>query len=147
MVTVKVKRLSHNPDLPLPEKMSELSAGFDLRAAVETPAVVPPGESVLIPTGLALSIPAGYEGQVRPRSGLASNHGLTILNAPGTIDADYRGELKVLLVNLGRKPVQINRGDRIAQLVIAPVVQAVLEETTELDSTTRGQGGFGHTGL
>jgi dUTP pyrophosphatase len=147
MVIVKVKRLPHNPDLPLPEKMSELSAGFDLRAAVENSVIVPPSESVLIPTGLALSIPAGYEGQVRPRSGLASNHGLTILNAPGTIDADYRGEVKVLLVNLGSKPVEIKRGDRIAQLIIAPVVQAVLEETTELDTTTRGHGGFGHTGV
>lgn len=147
MISVKVKRLPHNRDLPLPERMSELSAGFDLRAALEESLAIPPGETVLIPTGLALSIPAGFEGQVRPRSGLASTHGLTILNAPGTIDADYRGEVKVLLVNLGKEPVQVKRGDRIAQLVIAPVVHAVLEETPELDPTSRGNGGFGHTGV
>jgi len=147
MITVKIKRLPHNPDLPLPEKMSRLSAGFDLRAAVENPVTVPPGETALIPTGLALGIPAGFEGQVRPRSGLASNYGLTILNAPGTIDADYRGELKVLLINLGRKPVPIKRGDRIAQLIIAPIVSVTLEETSELDPTLRGDGGFGHTGV
>ncbi|RJP22642.1 MAG: dUTP diphosphatase [Candidatus Abyssobacteria bacterium SURF_5] len=147
MITVKVMRLPHNQDLPLPEKMSRLSAGFDLRAAVEEPVSIAPGQSARIPTGLAFSIPAGYEGQVRPRSGLAMNHGLTILNAPGTIDADYRGEVKVLLVNLGKETVHVKRGDRIAQLIIAPVIQAAIEEATELDSTERGHGGFGHTGV
>ncbi|RJP67388.1 MAG: dUTP diphosphatase [Candidatus Abyssobacteria bacterium SURF_17] len=146
-VIVKVKRLPHNADLPLPQRMSERSSGLDLLAAVSEPVAVAPGETVLIPTGLALSIPPGYEGQVRPRSGLAANHGLTILNAPGTIDADYRGELKVLLINLGKKDVNLTRGDRIAQLVIAPVTCVSLQETSDLDETARGGGGFGHTGV
>ncbi len=147
MIIVKIKRLPHNPDLPLPQKMSELSAGFDLRAAIELPVTIAPGEATLIPTGYALGIPPGYEGQVRPRSGLASNYGLTILNAPGTIDADYRGELKVILINLGRQPVVLKRGDRIAQLIIAPVAPAILQETQELEPTQRADGGFGHTGV
>ncbi len=146
MITVKVKRLPHNPDLPLPQKMSEHSSGFDIMAALDESASIAPGETALIPTGIALSIPPGYEGQIRPRSGLAANHGLAIPNAPGTIDSDYRGEVKVILVNLGKETVTLNRGDRIAQLVIAPVPSAVLEEVAELDSTPRGGGGFGHTG-
>ncbi len=146
MVTVKVQRLPHNLDLPLPRKMSENSSGFDLMAAVDEPVDIPPGDIALIPTGIALGIPPGYEGQVRPRSGLAARHGLSIPNAPGTIDADYRGEVKVILINLGRETITLKRGDRIAQLVIMPVPRVVLEETGELDSTTRGDGGFGHTG-
>jgi len=146
MVTVKIKRLAHNPDLPLPRKMSEHSSGFDLMAAVDEPVSIPPGETCLVPTGFALSIPPGYEGQVRPRSGLAMKHGLSIPNAPGTIDADYRGELKVILINLGRETVTLRRGERIAQLVIASVPPASLQEVDDLDSTARGDGGFGHTG-
>jgi dUTP pyrophosphatase len=147
MLKIKVKRLPHNPDLPLPQKMSEHSSGFDLMAALEEPISIAPGETAFVPTGIALSIPPGYEGQVRPRSGLAVKHGLTILNAPGTIDADYRGEVKVILINLGREQVTLRRGDRIAQLIIAPVSQVTLQESDDLDSTTRGTGGFGHTGV
>lgn len=146
MVTVKVKRLPHNPDLPLPRKMSEHSSGFDLMAAVDEPVSIAPGDIALIPTGIALGIPPGYEGQVRPRSGLAARHGLSIPNAPGTIDADYRGEVKVILINLGRETITLRRGDRIAQLVIVPVPHVVLQEIAELDSTLRADGGFGHTG-
>jgi dUTP pyrophosphatase len=146
-VTIKVKRLGNNPDLPLPRKMSTHSAGFDLVAAIDEPVVLSPGDTALIPTGIALSIPAGYEGQVRPRSGLAATHGLSIPNAPGTIDADYRGEVKVLLINLGRENISLKRGDRIAQLVIAPVPTVTLQEVRELDPTPRGDGGFGHTGI
>ena len=127
--------------------MSELSSGFDLTAALDGPISIAPGDTTLIPTGLALSIPTGYEGQVRPRSGLAVNRGLTILNAPGTVDADYRGELKVILINLGKEIVTLKRGDRIAQLVIASVPPVTLEETSSLDSTLRNDGGFGHTGV
>lgn len=147
MVAVKIKRLPHNPDLPLPQKMSEHSSGLDLMAALDGPLSISPGSTGLVPTGFAFAIPPGYEGQVRPRSGLAVNHGLTIINAPGTIDADYRGELKVILVNLGRETVTLKRGDRIAQLIIAPVAPVTLEETSDLDPTPRGPGGFGHTGM
>ena len=147
MVTVKIKRLPHNPDLPLPKKMSAYSSGFDLMAAIEEPVGITPGDTALVPTGIALSIPPGYEGQVRPRSGLATRFGLSIPNAPGTIDADYRGEVKVILINLGRETVTLNRGDRIAQLVISPVPAVTLEEVKELDPTPRGDGGFGHTGV
>lgn len=147
MIIVKIKRLPNNPDLPLPRKMSQHSAGFDLTAAVESPVTIEPAKTALVPIGVALSIPQGYEGQVRPRSGLAVNYGLTILNAPGTIDSDYRGELKVALINLGSGPFTIRRGDRVAQLVIAPVAPVALEETVDLDPTSRGEGGFGHTGV
>jgi dUTP pyrophosphatase len=147
MVIVKVKRLSGNSDLPLPQKMSEHSSGFDLTAAINEPVCIAPGDTTLIPTGLALSIPPGYEGQVRPRSGLATRYALSIPNAPGTIDADYRGELKVVLINLGREAVTLKRGDRIAQLIITPVPAVKLEEVEELDPTPRGDGGFGHTGI
>ncbi|GAB4347317.1 MAG: dUTP diphosphatase [Candidatus Abyssubacteria bacterium] len=147
MVTVRIKRLPHNLDLPLPQRMSAHSAGFDLLAALDGPVTLAPGHRTLVPTGIALSIPPGYEGQVRPRSGLAVNHGLSIPNAPGTIDADYRGEVKVALINLGHEPVTIRRGDRIAQLIICPIAEATLEEVSELDPTSRGTGGFGHTGV
>ena len=130
-----------------PSYMTPGSSGLDLRASIEEPMTLEPFERKLISTGLKLAIPQGYEGQVRPRSGLALKHGITTLNSPGTIDSDYRGEVKVLLVNLGSAPVVINSGDRIAQLVIAPVVQAELEEVDELDDTSRGEGGFGHTGV
>jgi len=147
MVIVKVKRLSGNSDLPLPQRMSAYSSGFDLMAAINEPVGIAPGDTALIPTGIALSIPPGYEGQVRPRSGLATRFGLSIPNAPGTIDADYRGEVKVILINLGREIVTLKRGDRIAQLIIALVPAVTLEEVEELDPTPRGDGGFGHTGV
>jgi len=145
-VTVQVRRLPGNDDLPLPAYQTAHSAGLDLHAAVTTPARLAPGEIQAVPTGLQLAIPDGYEGQVRPRSGLARRHGLSVPNAPGTIDADYRGEVLVLLVNLGREAVTIERGQRIAQLVIAPVARARLVEVDTLEETGRGDGGFGHTG-
>ena len=146
MATLKVKVLPHGEGLPLPSYATPLSAGMDLRAAIDKPVKIEPGERVLIPTGLMMEIPAGFEGQVRPRSGLALKKGLTLVNSPGTIDADYRGEVKVILINLGKESVEINRGDRIAQLVIAPVVQVNLEVSHELSKTERGDGGFGSTG-
>ena len=144
---VRFVRLSHNLDLPLPSYETSGSAGMDLPAAITEPIVLGSLERTAIPTGLQIAIPDGFEGQVRPRSGLAFRHGLTVTNAPGTIDSDYRGELKVLLVNLGDEPVTIERGMRIAQLVIAPVVQASVLEVTTLDDTARGTGGFGSTGV
>ncbi len=147
-VTVKVMRLPHGMDLPLPDYQSPLSAGVDLVAAVgwDTPVALLPGSRTLVPTGLQIELPEGYEGQVRPRSGLALSSGITVLNSPGTIDADYRGEVSVLLVNLGGAPFEIRRGERIAQLVIAPVVQAGLVEVEALTESERGAGGFGSTG-
>jgi len=133
-------------DLPLPSYESPMASGMDVAAAIHEPVEVAPGARVLVPTGIRVAIPAGYELQVRPRSGLAWRHGLTVLNAPGTIDADYRGEIKVLLVNLGLEPVRIERGQRIAQLVLAPVRRAVLRwAASPLDATARGSGGFGST--
>jgi dUTP pyrophosphatase len=143
---VRVARLAHGADLPLPSYESSGAAGMDLRAAVEGPIVLQPGERAAIPTGLTLALPQGYEGQVRPRSGFALREGVTALNSPGTIDADYRGEVKVILINHGGAAVTIARGDRIAQLVVAPVVQAVWSEVDSLDVTGRGEGGFGSTG-
>ncbi|KAF0182890.1 MAG: dUTP diphosphatase [Hyphomonadaceae bacterium] len=147
-ITVKIRRLPHNGDLPLPAYETPLSAGMDLRAAVpaDAPVTLAPGARTLAPTGLAIALPAGYEAQVRPRSGLALKHGITCLNSPGTVDADYRGELAVVLVNLGQEPFVIARGDRIAQMVIAPVTQASWSEVDALDETERGAGGFGSTG-
>lgn len=148
-LTVAFRRLAHalHPTpLPPPTRATPDAAGFDLAAAVEAPLAIAPGERVRVPTGLVLAIPSGYEGQVRPRSGRAWRDGLTVLNAPGTIDADYRGEVLVLLVNLGREAVVIERGDRIAQLVVAPVPAVDLVELDTLDATHRGAGGFGHTG-
>jgi dUTP pyrophosphatase len=141
---VQIKKL--RPDAIVPRYMSELAAGLDLAAAIDGPITIEPGDRVAIATGLAMALPAGFEAQVRPRSGLAMKHGITIVNAPGTIDADYRGEVKVLVINHGREPVRIAPGDRIAQMVIAPVVQAQLEEVEELGETARGAGGFGSTG-
>ena len=145
---VDVVRLPHNPDLPLPAYETAGAAGMDLRAAVpeDAPIVLRPGARTAAPTGLAFALPAGFEAQVRPRSGLALKAGVTVANAPGTIDQDYRGELKVLLINLGEEDFVIRRGDRIAQLVIAPVVQADWREVESLDATVRGVGGFGSTG-
>jgi len=145
-VILKVKRLPHAKDLPLPAYATPHSSGLDLRAAIDRPIRVKPLERVLIPTGLILEIPEGYEGQVRPRSGLALKKGLTVLNAPGTIDADYRGEVKVILINLGSEEVVIEPGERIAQLVIAPVQRVEVVEVQEVTLTERGDGGFGSTG-
>jgi len=145
-IKVPVQRLPHSQGLELPVYMSAQAAGLDLPAALQESLVVAPGDIVLVPTGLKLAIPGGHEGQVRPRSGLAVKKGLTVVNAPGTIDADYRGEVMVALINLGREEVTIQRGERVAQLVIAPVIQARLEEVSELPASQRGEGGFGHTG-
>ena len=145
--TLLIKRLEHAMDLPLPSYETEGSAGLDLRAAVDDDIVLGTLERAAIPTGLSIAIPNGYEGQVRPRSGLAFRHGLSVTNAPGTIDADYRGELKILLINLGHEPVTITRGMRCAQLVIAPVSQVQVVQASSLDETKRGAGGFGSTGL
>ncbi len=148
MVKVRFTILPHGEGLPAPAYQSELAAGLDLLAAIEEGETVmlAPGSRALIPTGIAMELPAGYEGQVRPRSGLALRHGVTVLNSPGTIDADYRGEVKILLINLGNEPFAIRRGERIAQLVICAVAQAKLELTHQLDATSRGSGGFGSTG-
>ena len=146
-IKVRLVRLAHARGLALPAYQSAAAAGLDLVAAVErkTPMVLKPGERALVPTGLIMELPPGYEGQVRPRSGLAFKHGVTVLNSPGTIDSDYRGEVKVLLVNLGSEPFEIVRGERIAQLVVAPVSQATLVSARALSSTERGAGGFGST--
>ncbi|HZL40845.1 MAG TPA: dUTP diphosphatase [Pseudolabrys sp.] len=148
LTKVRVMRLPHGQDLPLPSYQSALAAGLDLIAAVpaDNPLTLAPGARALIPTGIAIALPPGTEAQVRPRSGLAVKHGLTVLNAPGTIDADYRGELQVLLVNLGAEPVAITRGMRIAQMVIATVARAKMQEVEFLNETERGTGGFGSTG-
>jgi dUTP pyrophosphatase len=147
-VTLRIQRLPHGADLPLPSYQSAHAAGLDLLAAVpaSAPLTIPPGARVLVPTGIAIALPPDCEAQVRPRSGLAARHGLTVLNAPGTIDADYRGEVQVLLVNLAQEPVTISRGMRIAQLVVAPVLRVQVAEADTLDDTLRGSGGFGSTG-
>ncbi|WP_153771698.1 dUTP diphosphatase [Labrenzia sp. CE80] len=145
-VRLELKRLPHGADLPLPAYQSDLAAGLDLLAAVDEPLVLSPGKRALVPTGLAMALPAGFEGQVRPRSGLAAKNGVTVLNTPGTVDADYRGEVKIILVNLGDERFTIERGARIAQLVVAPVLQADLIEVETLSETKRGAGGFGSTG-
>jgi len=143
---VAIARLPGARDLPLPRRATPGSAGYDLCAAVDASLELAPSERALVPTGLVLAVPEGYEAQVRPRSGLALRHGIVLPNAPGTIDSDYRGEVKVILQNLGDDPFTIRRGDRIAQLVIAPVASAEWDERSELDETARGDGGFGHTG-
>jgi dUTP pyrophosphatase len=146
-VNVRVRRLPHAEGLPLPNYATDGAAGADLCAAVDEEMVIEPGDRAAVPTGLVLEIPEGYEGQVRPRSGLAIKAGLTIVNAPGTIDSDYRGELKVLMVNLGSEPGTIGRGDRIAQLLIAPVTRASFVESEDVSASERGEGGFGSTGV
>lgn len=146
-IVTAVIRLPHAQDLPLPAYGTPESAGCDLLAAItETPIILKPGQRKLIPTGLKMMLPDGYEAQVRPRSGLALKHGVTVLNTPGTIDADYRGEVGVILINLGEEDFTITRGMRIAQMVIAPVIQTEWQEVSELNDTTRGEGGFGSTG-
>lgn len=147
-VEVRIMRLPHAADLPLPQYQSALAAGLDLLAAVpaDAPLALAPGARTTVPTGVAIALPAGHEGQIRPRSGLANRHGVTVLNSPGTIDADYRGELQIVLINLGSEPFVVQRGMRIAQLVVAPVEHAQLVESSHLDATERATGGFGSTG-
>jgi dUTP pyrophosphatase len=146
MIDLHFKKLSHAQDLPLPSYESAFASGMDLRAALDSPRSLKPGKRELIPTGLKMALPEGYEAQIRPRSGLAWRNGITMLNTPGTIDADYRGEVKVLAVNLGGEPFTIHHGDRIAQMIIAPVQQCRISEVKELPETVRGEGGFGSTG-
>jgi len=145
---IQIRRLQpeRDTDIPLPVYMTPLAAGMDVCAAIETDQHLAPGEIALIPTGLAMAIPKGFEVQVRPRSGLAIKHGISIVNAPGTIDADYRGEVKIGLINLSTNPYTIHRGDRIAQLIVQQVYQAIVTLVNELDKTERNEGGFGHTG-
>ena len=145
-VRVQVQRLSHGQDLPLPSYATAGAAGMDFLAAVEQPVVIEPGARALVPTGLKIALPAGYELQVRPRSGLALKHGIVLPNAPGTIDEDYRGEIGIIVMNAGAEPFIVERGMRIAQGVVAPVVRAIWSECASLDETTRGAGGFGSTG-
>ena len=146
-VRVALKRLPESEGLPVPSYMSELAAGADLYAAVADSITLQPGERALVPSGISIALPAGYEAQIRPRSGLAFKSGVTCLNTPGTIDADYRGPVNVLLVNLGSEPATISRGDRIAQMIVAPVSRAEFEEVEELPATVRGSNGFGSTGV
>ena len=146
-VEVQIQRLPHGEGLELPAYATELSAGLDLPAAVETPLTLEPGDWTAVPTGFAIALPPGTEAQVRPRSGLALRHAVTLVNSPGTVDADYRGEIKVILINLGREPFVIRRGERIAQLVVAPYLQAAWRPTASLAETARGTGGFGSTGV
>lgn len=146
-IPVRVQRLPHGADLPLPDYATEAAAGLDLLAAVAAPLAIPPGGRALIPTGLAIALPEGFELQIRPRSGLALRHGITLPNSPGTIDADYRGELGVILLNTGAEAFTVTRGMRIAQAVLAPVTRLAWVPVAALDDTARGAGGFGSTGL
>jgi dUTP pyrophosphatase len=146
MPTVPIVALSHAADLPLPAYATPGAAGLDLRAAIAEPLDLAPGERAAVPTGLRIALPAGFEAQVRPRSGLALTHGITVLNSPGTIDSDYRGEVKVLLINLGSASVRIQRGERIAQLVVGAVERIAWQVTSDLEASARGSGGFGSTG-
>ncbi|GGF03049.1 dUTP diphosphatase [Stappia taiwanensis] len=143
---LRVRRLPHGLDLPLPAYQSDDAAGMDLLAAVDAPLLLAPGARALVPTGIAIALPPNTEAQVRPRSGLAVKHGVTVLNTPGTIDPDYRGEIKVILINLGEAPFTVERGSRIAQMIIAPLARADLIEVDALDETLRGDNGFGSTG-
>jgi dUTP pyrophosphatase len=145
-VLIRVRRLPHNADLPLPAYETQYAAGMDLRAATRDDLTLDPGARAMVPTGLAIALPEGFEAQVRPRSGLALKHGITCLNSPGTIDADYRGEVCVILINLGAAPFTIRRGERIAQLIVAPVARGSWSEVEILEETARGAGGFGSTG-
>lgn len=147
IIKIRIAPVNRNTnDIPLPAYATDGSSGMDIRAAVEEEVIIPPNQTMLIPTGFYIEVPNGYEAQVRPRSGLAIKYGVSVLNTPGTIDADYRGEVKVILTNFGKDDFVIKRGDRVAQLVIAPVIQAEWEEVPTLDKTLRGAGGFGHTG-
>ncbi len=145
-ISIDVAVEPHGTGLPLPQYESDLAAGMDLRAALDQPVTLVPGERKLVPTGLRIALPPGFEAQVRPRSGLALKHGVTLVNTPGTIDADYRGEIKVLMINHGEEPFTLQRGERIAQLVIAPITRATWRAVDALGDTRRGSGGFGHTG-
>ncbi len=145
-ITVKIKRLAHGQGVPLPVRMTEHAAGFDVHAAVTESLVLQPGEIRLIPLGFAMAVPPGYEAQIRPRSGLSVKFGISLANAVGTIDADYRGEVQVPLINLGKAAFSVERGMRIAQMIIMPVPASQIVEVDDLDSTARGSGGFGHTG-
>lgn len=147
LVTVGIRKFPHADDLPLPAYMTSASAGMDLLAAVDELISLKPGEYQKISTGIAVALPEGYEAQIRPRSGLAAKYGVTLVNSPGTIDADYRGEISVILINLGKEPFVVQRGDRIAQMIVAPVARVSWELQETLDETERGEGGFGHTGV
>lgn len=147
MLELQIKKLDNFADLALPQYETDLAAGVDMRAAISEPIVLAPTERALIPTGLAMALPAGYEAQIRPRSGLAYKHGISVVNSPGTIDADYRGEVKILLINHGDQAFTIERGERIAQMVIAPVTQVQFNVVDALDETERGAGGYGSTGV
>lgn len=147
VLEIKIKKLQHGSDLPLPSFATPGSSGVDLYAAVDKPLILQPGEISLIPAGIIVEIPPGYEGQVRPRSGLALKHGIGIVNSPGTIDSDYRGEVAVILINFGKSPFTILRGDRIAQMIFHRVEAATIVEVTKVNNTSRGSGGFGHTGI
>jgi dUTP pyrophosphatase len=146
-VVIKIKRLESSTDLPLPDYETEGSSGMDIRASVKDPVLMEPGEIKFIPAGIAVSIPQGYEGQIRPRSGLALKHGIGLINSPGTIDSDYRGEIAIIMINWGNKSYTIRRGDRVAQMIISKVHRAELVEVDDLDPTKRGDGGFGHSGI
>ena len=146
-VRIAIKKLPGNEDIPLPRYMTPHASGMDIHAAVAEDMVLNPGEAKLIPTGISIAIPEGFEGQVRPRSGLALRHGVSVLNTPGTIDADYRGEVGIILINLGKDPFVVKRGDRIAQLTVNKVYQARLELASDLTGTERNEGGFGHSGI
>ena len=146
-VKVEIKRLDGGEDIPLPAYETPGAAGMDLRAAVKEKVILNPGEIKLVPTGLAVSVPGGYEAQIRPRSGLALKHGIGMVNSPGTIDSDYRGEIGLIMINWGRKPYAISRGDRVAQMLITKVYRAEVMEVKNLDPTPRGDGGFGHSGI
>ncbi|HEX9250939.1 MAG TPA: dUTP diphosphatase [Ignavibacteriaceae bacterium] len=146
-IKIKVKRLSEDYlDVPLPHYATTGSAGMDVRAAIKNDVIIEPGKVELIPTDISVEIPSGYEIQVRPRSGLAANHSIGILNSPGTIDSDYRGEVKIILMNFGKEDFKVSKGDRIAQLIVSKVYSAKIEEVNDLNSSHRGEGGFGHTG-
>lgn len=145
-IAIQIQRLAHAADLPLPATATNLSAGADLLAAVAEPVVLSPGQRAVIPTGIAIQLPGGFEAQVRPRSGLAAKHGVTVLNAPGTIDSDYRGEIGVILINHGDEDFSVTRGMRVAQIIVAPISRVVWQEIDELETSQRGQDGFGSTG-
>ncbi len=146
-VEIKIQRIQGNEDLPLPRYMSSGASGMDLFAAVTDTVIIPPMEVAIIPLGIKIALPDGFEAQIRPRSGLAARHGIGILNSPGTVDSDYRGEIRVILINFGKEPFAVNRGDRIAQMIITRVARATLVEQDSLEDTKRGSGGFGHTGF
>jgi dUTP pyrophosphatase len=148
-ISIKIRRLrpQQDVDIPLPQYMTPQSAGMDISAAIDNPCTIDPGEIVMVPTGFAMAIPAGFEVQIRPRSGLAARYGIGLINSPGTIDADYRGEVMIPLVNLSQKPFKLNRGDRVAQMIVQKVYQAKFDLMETLDETDRNTGGFGHTGI